>query len=272
MVEVFEPVSKLLKKYIASIYLFEKGADNLVFTSYPSTSTAVGLFRNAALHNTEDGVFINNSEGPGYLSIANNRLFKPVTLHYSEMVDEIAINFRPLGFVTFAKEDIRNHDFFIFHTWDGHLKTLFETIDTIIEPSGKLKAIEDFLLTQIAPLKEEGMLLSAMELLGDADKDYKVNEIAAMLAVHPKYLYRVFVQRVGCSLAHYRKIVKFRRSVQSRIVKGSSAKLTEVCYENDFTDQSYFIKQYQELTGNNPRKFFNDISSFGNNNVIFRFH
>src|ERR1700744_4257271 len=102
MLQVFEPHNPLLKKYVENIYIFEEGDKPVKYTSYPSANTSVGLFRNAAVSFCDDPISIKRSGKINQFGIAFNRLFRPVTIDYLQMVDEIAINFKPLGFSVFT--------------------------------------------------------------------------------------------------------------------------------------------------------------------------
>jgi hypothetical protein len=45
MLHVFEPENNLLKKYVDSIYIFEKGMKEVSYTSYPSAYVPSSLLQ-----------------------------------------------------------------------------------------------------------------------------------------------------------------------------------------------------------------------------------
>jgi AraC-like DNA-binding protein len=272
MLNVFEPGNEHLKKYVDSIYIFEKKDKEIRYTSYPSAYTAVALFRNTDIDFASKCCTIQHAINPNHFAVAFNRLFRPVDIHYRQMEDEISINFKALGLAAFAQWEYKDStDCFIFSTWDNFLEDIFNEVFAIDDPVKRIEIIEAFLLKRYVRFEDEEILSKAIDMLNAPHTDHKMQEIAKETGVHYKYLYRSFMQYIGCSPAHYRKIVKFRHSVYSKLNKGDAARFIEICYDGNYTDQSYFIKQFREITGENPKKFFRGLSAFGKDKVVLRF-
>ena len=272
MLNVFEPNDPRLKKYVDSIYFIDKGQGEMQFTSYPSPHTAVGLFRSVAIDVSGNNFTISPMQAGNHLASAFNRLFRPAHMHYKSLLDEIAINFKPLGFAAFTAWQYKgNTDFFTFTAWDNSLKELFDAVFATTQPAERMLITEDFLLKKHAPFADEEILTKAIAMLSDPDSDLKIDEIASQLNVHHKYLYRSFTTNLGSSPAHFRKIVRFRNAVYSKLDKGEAARFIEICYSGNYTDQSYFNKQFRDITGETPKQFFKGLSSFGSTKVVLRF-
>ena len=270
MIEVLEPQNALLKRFVDSIYILKEGEGSLEFTAYPSTNTPVALFRNVAVSIKEGNVLIERSATDNQFVLVCSQLSSSLHLRYPQLVDEIAINFKPLGFFSFTQLTPNDEQIDRFDKWDQFLPALFNIVFATEDRQQQLHYIEQFLLGQYIPSPNEAIVLKALELLNDRTKDYKMQEIADLAGVHHKTLYRYFTESVGCSPVHYRKLVKFRTSVVSKLKTGDKARLVDICYDNDYTDQSYFIKQFKELTGERPKLFFKGITSYGNDKVIFK--
>ncbi len=270
MINVLEPQNELLKRFVDSLYIFKKNESGLEFTAYPAMNVPVALLRNAAVSIKDDLIYIESSDSPCHLGMACNQFSSSVHLQYKQLVDEIAINFKPLGFASFTRSKPANSKLFLFQDWDGFLPGLFRAVFETEDERQQLNSIEQFLLEQYVPLPNEAVLLHALELLADTTTDHPMQEIADRVGMHYKQLYRQFTENVGCSPAHYRKLLRFRSSVVSKLKKGDSARLVDVCYENDYTDQPLFNKQFKDLTGERPTRFFKDVTSFGDDKVIFK--
>jgi len=270
MIDVLDPQDVLLRQFVDSIYIFRKGISRLAFTAYPSVNTPVGLFRNTAISIEKERILIENSEDPNHFAMACNLFYGSTKLEYLQLVDEIAVNFKPLGFVSFTGLKPANGTQLCFKKWNTFLPDLFNDVFAMNDLQQQRSCIEKTLIEQYVPLQNETILLKTIELLNDTTKDYKIQEIANLVGIHYKQLYRSFTENIGCSPAHYRKLVKFRTAVVSKINKGKSTRLTDICYENDYTDQSYFIKQFKDLTGEKPTRFFKEITAFGSDKVIFK--
>jgi AraC-like DNA-binding protein len=174
-----------------------------------------------------------------------------------------------LGFPSFTQTS-QPKTISFFQGWDSYLADLFNTVFATEDASLQCSLIEEFLLKQYQPLSDETVLLRALKLLDYTGCDYKMQEVAGLAGTHYKQLYRSFTEHVGCSPAHYRKLTKFRSSVVSKMQKGNEVRLVDVCYSHDYNDQSHFIRQFKELTGEKPSRFFKEVASFGNSRVIFK--
>lgn len=269
MIDVLEPRNEILKQFVDSIYILKKGTGSLEFTAYPSANLPVALFRNATV-SFGNSLIIEQSERPNHFAIACNQFTDSVHLQYPQLVDEIAINFKPLGFASHTRLKPVRSKIFAFAAWNALLPELFCNVFGTEDTEEQLNYIELFLLSQYVPLHDEAVLLKSLTLLADTATDYKMQEIADRVGMHYKQLYRLFTENVGCSPAHYRKLMRFRNSVASKLKSGGKVRLVDICYEQDYTDQPYFIKQFKELTGERPARFFKGVSSFGNEKVIFK--
>lgn len=258
------PGNELLRKYVESIYIFEKDNESIKYTSYPSPNVAVGLFRDTEINNTGNHFIITPSDKSNYISLACNRLFYPLSIHYPQMVDEIAINFTNIGFAAFTQYTFsKPENYFLFSSWNDDIKPLFDAVFSKNSNEERLHTIESFLLKHYTPITDEPILNKAIGLLSDNTTNFSLQQIAEVTGIHYKDLYRRFSKYIGCSPAHYRKIARFRKSVFSKLNNAQLAKLADLCYEYNYSDQSHFIKQFQELTGENPKAFFKNISQFG---------
>jgi AraC-like DNA-binding protein len=269
MINVLEPQNALLKQFVHSIYILRKNEGEFEFTAYPAVNTAIGLLRNAIVTIKNECVYIETSETPNHIAAAINQSSGSVHLHYLPMVDEIAINFKPLGFSSFTQISLPKK-VSLFQAWDNCLAELFNNVFATEDAGLQCHLVEEFLLKQYQALPDESILLKAIALLNDTSRDYKMEEIAGLTGVHYKQLYRSFVEHVGCSPVQYRKLIKFRSSVISKMQNGNELRLVDVCYSHDYNDQAHFIKQFKELTGEKPSRFFKEVTSFGDSRVIFK--
>lgn len=270
MISVFEPRNEVLKQFVDSIYIFRRGNSTLEFTAYPSANMPVALLRNASVDIRDGIICIASSDQPDHFAIACNQFSSSAHLRYLQLVDEIAINFKPLGFYSYTGAEPQSGKIFSFNQWNPFLPDLFRLVFGTDHQEQQQDYIEQFLVEQYAPLPDEKALLQTLALLNDTVTDYKMQEIADRAGMHYKQLYRQFRACIGCSPKRYSKLMKFRSSVVSKLKEGNRSRLVDICYEQDYTDQAYFIKQFKELTGEKPARFFREVTSFGNEKVIFK--
>lgn len=74
------------------------------------------------------------------------------------------------------------------------------------------------------------------------------------LGLSERTLERKFQQQVGISPKLYARISRFQASLQ-QLRANRDAKLSDIAYDNGYTDQSYFIRSFKEFTGLSPRQF-----------------
>lgn len=65
---------------------------------------------------------------------------------------------------------------------------------------------------------------------------------------------RRFLKETGLPPKQFAKIIQFQASLEQLSVKDYT-KLTDIVYENGFSDQSHFIKVFKAFTGKTPKNF-----------------
>jgi AraC-like DNA-binding protein len=272
LMEIFEPENPLLRKYVSVIYFHEESKNKSDYVAFPAPMTSIGLYRNALITYTQNEILIKKSYKDHFATNGVNQLIKAIQLRHEEIPFEIAISFKPLGFASFTRNTFQNDQaVFSFTDWDNDLEELFDNVFAQKENNIRAGIVEDFLLKKFIKIAAEEVLLKAVQMLSDFSTDYKITEIALAVGVHPKALYRDFRKYIGCNPAHFRRIVRFRNSVEQKSKSQAAKKFTEIYSGNNYTDQSYFIREFQKLAGANPKEFFKSISALGQNRVFFKF-
>lgn len=109
-------------------------------------------------------------------------------------------------------------------------------------------------------------------MLNDFNTEVSIEDIASKFSVSSRTLDRVFKKHLGVSPVGFRKIARFRHSLKNKIFHSKFNSLTKIGYESNFYDQSYFNKVYKNLTGQNPKAFFNSIDKLADDRLIFKFN
>jgi AraC-like DNA-binding protein len=74
------------------------------------------------------------------------------------------------------------------------------------------------------------------------------------IGLSERTLERKFQEQVGISPKLFARISRFQASLQ-QLKANRNAKLSDIAYDNGYTDQSYFIRSFKEFTGLSPREF-----------------
>ncbi|NQD69450.1 AraC family transcriptional regulator [Sphingobacterium shayense] len=81
-----------------------------------------------------------------------------------------------------------------------------------------------------------------------------INFIAEQTDLNIRTLERRFLKETGLSPKQFSQIIKFQASLQ-QISGNDYTKLTDVVYENGYSDQSHFIRVFKAFTGKTPSDF-----------------
>ena len=74
---------------------------------------------------------------------------------------------------------------------------------------------------------------------------------------------------MACSPTEYKRIARFRNALQAGIMEKEIKSLTRISYDNNYFDQSYFIKEFKRLTGLNPKKFFRQVTLLDDDKIVW---
>ena len=78
--------------------------------------------------------------------------------------------------------------------------------------------------------------------------------IAKELKINSRTLERRFLSETGLLPKQFAKIIQFQSSLEQLSVNDFT-KLTDIVYDNGFSDQSHFIKVFKAYTGKTPKAF-----------------
>jgi transcriptional regulator GlxA family with amidase domain len=110
----------------------------------------------------------------------------------------------------------------------------------------RTQLIESFPLTQIHSFDSEKVLRSALKFISNLENDASVQDLAESLNISIRTLNRLFETNLGISPATYKKVLRFRLSLNMKLFNNEFKRLTKIGYEKHFYDPSYFNKIYKD--------------------------
>lgn len=103
-----------------------------------------------------------------------------------------------------------------------------------------------------SPASEKlNMLLDYIEK--HISEDISINELAALIYLHPNYLIRFFKKHTGYSPIHYINMVKLERA--KSLLAGTNLPIKQVALVTGFSDFYYFSRNFKNSTGFSPTEF-----------------
>lgn len=271
------PPQAALSKYIDFYYFIKAKEANFesLHYSFPHVVNVVSVYKNASCQFTADGISVRADDHSGPVAILQGKNQFPISVVLKGDIDRISICFRPLGLNQFMRGPISSamkSPVNEFHSWneqkdfDNCLKDCFESGD----PQERIDVLERFLLSCLKPVGYPKIEL-AIELLADLESNYAIEAIVREVNVSPRTFSRNFRDVIGVSPIEYKRIIRFRHSIEEKLFGSQFRRLTDIGYNNNFYDQSYFGKIYKKLTGQNPGAFFRAVEKLGDDKLIFRF-
>lgn len=116
----------------------------------------------------------------------------------------------------------------------------------------RIKLLSSFLLQQADQRKAENEKVNfATDQL---QKGVSLPTIQNELNLSERSLERYFKQYIGISPKLYARINRFQSALEN-IRQSQFNKLTNIAYQNDYFDQSHFIREFKEFAGTSPKHF-----------------
>lgn len=277
-IKTIYPTHELLKKHIQFYYFFstEDPGFESSYYAFPHMATPLNIHRRADCIIDDRSIQVFGSDQNPYITILQGKYEEPLFIKLSGKLDKVTIIFSPLGLNHFIREPIGSvstHHSQVFTSWNDKpeytlmLQQFFAT-DVLEE---RAAVLETFLLSQYQPVADYGRMQGILLQLADFDSEPSVADIAAANHMSEKTLNRMFRRHIALSPVAYRKIARFRHSMSNKLYSDQLSSLTQIGYESNYYDQSYFSRIYKHMTGDNPSAFFNSIQKLGNEQVIFKF-
>ncbi|HZI26449.1 MAG TPA: helix-turn-helix domain-containing protein [Chryseolinea sp.] len=102
--------------------------------------------------------------------------------------------------------------------------------------------------------RSENITTYALSQISATHGNMSMKELQQQLKVSERSLERKFKQTVGISPKLFARICRFQQTL-NQMRRNRYDKLSDIAYENDYADQSHFIRVFKEFTGFSPLEF-----------------
>ncbi|MFT3827948.1 MAG: helix-turn-helix domain-containing protein [Chitinophagaceae bacterium] len=277
-IDNYYPRHPILQQHVAFFYLLKAESPdfNTTYYAFPNINVPLSIHKSAVsdIKDNYTGVYANASNTP--LALIQRSYQAPLLINLKGPVNKLTIVFKPMGINRFISQPfsvIAAEDSQVFTDWQQYnqyhdfLQQFFAATD--IEEQQVL--LENFLLSVYNNNIDYETVEKAIALLTDFAEEHSIEAIAEKLELTVRSFNRLFDKHMSISPVAYKKIARFRHSMQNKLFSERFKKLTEIGYASNFYDQAYFIKVYNKLTGSNPSAFFNSIEKLADDRLIFKF-
>lgn len=277
-ISTIQPRHPLLEKYIDYYYFFSSSDPGYStnYWAFPHTSTSFNIHKNIDCRIGLNSVRISSSVQPNYRCIIQGFRRYPLQVELGGILDKVTIVFKPLAINHFLGRpfyEVTPGHSCLFEDWDNdsayHL--FIHEFYTVQDEMDRCAILEDYLVSICDEKKECLMLSPAVRLLLDFTVETTVEDIAAGVHQSVRTFNRMFRKYSGITPSGFRKVARFRKALNEMLSARDKMNMTTIAHSNNYYDQSYMVKIYNELTGTNPRSFLKTIRPLADQKIIFRF-
>lgn len=242
--------SEPLSLFIKSILIFENSGKPVI-TKLPFFADGYPGF---LFHKTEGGLTVipHQKEMPDLFIYGQT--ISPVELEIKGSYSVIVFQLYPFVLRSFYGIDPQsiNDDCYIPDNTQEVLNSLRSsaTIDECME------LIKTYLLNHFEKKKDnlDFEIRRALEIIIAGNGTENIGQIAKELDFNIRTFERRFLTETGLSPKQFAKIIQFQTSLQQLNSKDYN-KLSDIVYENGFSDQSHFIRVFKAFTGKTPKSY-----------------
>jgi AraC-like DNA-binding protein len=268
VIKTYVPESPFLQNYIECFYVFHcESPFQFRYLAFPHYNCGLSFFKGVDIQRNHFQINLVESSNLKVQIELLGKYINPLIIQYSGKIQEISIVFKPLGINRFFREN--------YHSIAPNFAQEYKKIewqlfgDKLFTCENKIKILEEFLLSEFKEENEIRNLETSLSILENLDENYSMTEIADKLGYNLKTFQRHFTKHMGCSPIDYRRIFRFRNSIEAKLYAKELKSLTDITFENNYFDQSHFIKEFKRLTNHNPKKFFKNVSQIDGEKIVW---
>lgn len=256
--ETIQPSENL--RHVISYYYIHRSHDALhdqSFVYYPHYKNALTL------------IFSGDNNNNGVVKFS--RIYRSsAKVSLTGKFCKIGVVFQPLGinhflpgvFTEYIVEEVTEFDYF-----GEEFNSVVSQINMFTAIADQAELLNAFFTKKYIGFNEERML-KAVHMMLIKRGEQSIASIASDLNFSRKTLLRLFQKHLGCTPELYRKIIKFRVTLEDFTKTKDYRQLTS----DSYYDQSDFIKQFKALTQLPPGQLISSLSHLGNEDTFWNFN
>lgn len=239
-----------LKPYV-KYYAISENAEANTYKVLPSTGLVIGFQYQGQLstiNNSKETILSN----AGISGVADTfKIFKNAA-----SIGTILVYFTEVGLASFSTcpaNELFNESISLTEIFDKHkISETEEKLYLATSDQSRIKVVEQFLLSQLKEIAQDKLIVNAVKLIYQHKGNIKIKEINEQLSISQSPFEKRFRRLVGVSAKKFSSIVRFNNVLSELSTEKS---LSQICYDNNFFDQSHFIKDFKQHTGDTPESF-----------------
>lgn len=187
------------------------------------------------------------------------QLTKPLEIKPTGGTGIFSVRFHPNGFAPFATLSIKE------------MENTAVPLEKLFGPDGKdignkiinaqsvkerIALVEAFLLNRLEHSENiDHIVKSAVATIFTGNGHLNIDELSGQMPSNRRQLERKFYLEIGLSPKQLSKMIRLQAAMKM-LLNQEITSLTSLAHENDYYDQSHFIKNFRELVGVTPKEFY----------------
>lgn len=268
-----QPANKEIQKYISYYYFHSSEDQNFKksFTFYPNYKHGLTVYLGS---NVDFRNCSNVTPGEEKITVLYTMNYeKAIQVNLNGPFNKIGVAFEAGGINHFVKSDLKNH-----YNSENHLFSYFgDEFEIILKKIYSLQTIEEkrdeldrFFESKLIEFKDR-ILLNIVTDIIESGGTMRIEDLSLKYSIHRKTILRLFQKHFCCSPEAYKKMVKFRNTLNFTQKQNTLDSLTEISLFNNYYDQADFNKQIKAITNCTPKELFTTIEKVGEMDTYWRF-
>ena len=134
-------------------------------------------------------------------------------------------------------------------------------LDNEIDIDKKVQLMSDYILrlVEVASRDSDSRIKLATNLIINSKGKLSIKVVRDQLFITERTFERNFFKEISVTPKQFSKIIQFSTSL-NQISEDDYYNLTEISYDNGFSDQSHFIRTFKKFTGKTPKEYQKQLS------------
>jgi AraC-like DNA-binding protein len=266
-----KPSNALVAQYVDYYYVHR--CENVEFEKqykfYPHLKHAVSMYQGATVQLDGNSSKVVGTGEMGCSAIYTQVMTAPFEVQMTGRINKIAIAFKPLGLLYFLPTSLDQVSTEIISPFNPYGEVFDQFMGKLFEEQADIvQLLDGFLEEQYRPF-EQLQVIEAVGNLMNTENTQTIQEICAKMNLNRKTLLRKFRKYLCCSPEEFRKVARFRHSLTQKLKHDQDASLTRIALENNYYDQSDFVRNYRKITGESPTGFLKKGTLLGDEDTFW---
>ena len=189
------------------------------------------------------------------------QLTRPYIVEPDGDTGTFVVRFHPNGFIPFTTipiKELENKPISLNKLFGKEGDELEQGIINANSTVDRIKIAENFLLARLIDSKTiDNIIKTTVDTILETKGQISVTELSQRNQIHRRQLVRKFSKIIGLSPKQLSKTIRLQSTLKS-LLNQKKSRLTDLAYDNEYYDQSHFIKDFKEFTGLSPKEFYGD--------------